>query len=376
VAHVIETLGTGGAEVLLADVTRRLDRTRFHSRVFPLDGPLDLKPRFEAAGVEVDPLLVPPRRRPLACLLALTRRLRRFAPAVVHTHLYYANVFGRIATRFAGGPPVVTTLHNPDYTFEARTTLLFAGKKALDRLTGRANAALVAVSEAVAEDYRRHLGWTSIRVIRNGVDVEEYSPGDAPDARAAWSGQGMRLLSVGRLHPQKGHAVLLDALARCRERGLSLSLAIAGQGPSGAALEEQARRLGLEGQVRFLGRRDDVRDLMRAAEVFVFPSLFEAVGIALLEAMACGTAIIASRTGGIPEAVEESVSGLLVCPGDPEDLARAVACLAGSAGERERLGQAARARAMMFDIRRTVGELESLYAGLASVAAEQSRASP
>jgi len=371
VAHVIETLGTGGAEVLLADVTRRLDRTRFRSRVFVLDAPLDLQPRFAAAGVEVDPLLVPPRRRSVACLLALTRRLRRFAPDVVHTHLYYGNVLGRIAARLAGGAPVVTTLHNPDYTFEARPTALFAAKKALDRVTGRRNAVLLAVSEAVAEDYRRHMGWPTIRVLRNGVDLEEYSPGDAPHTGGgAWSGGGTRLLAVGRLHAQKGHGVLLEAAARCREDGLSLSLALVGEGPLRAALEERARRLGLEGQVRFLGRRDDVRDLLRAAEVFVFPSLYEAVGIALLEAMACGTAVVASRAGGIPEIVREGESGLLVRPGDASDLANALARLARDPPERARLGRGARSRAMMFDIRQTVRELESVYTGLARAVPE------
>jgi glycosyltransferase involved in cell wall biosynthesis len=367
VAHVIETLGTGGAEVLLADVTRRLDRTRFLSRVFVLDGPLDLQPRFAAAGVEVDPLLVPPRRRPLACLLALTRRFRRFAPDVVHTHLYYANVLGRIATRFADGPPVVTTLHNPDYTFEARPTALFAAKKALDRFTGRRNAVLLAVSEAVAEDYRRNMGWATIRVIRNGVDVEEYAPGDAPQAGEAWSSAGTRLLAVGRLHAQKGHGVLLEAIARCREHGLALSLALVGEGPLRAGLEEQAHRLGIEGQVQFLGRRDDVRELLRAAEIFVFPSLYEAVGIALLEAMACGAAVVASRAGGIPEIVQDGESGVLVRPGDASDLATALARLARDPPERARLGRGARRRAMMFDIRHTVQELESVYAGLARV---------
>jgi len=370
VAHVIETLGTGGAEVLLADVTRRLDRERFHSRVFPLDGPLDLEPRFAAAGVEVDPVLVPPRRRPLACLLALTRRLRRFAPDVVHTHLYYGNVFGRIAARLAGGAPVVTTLHNPDYTFEARPTALFAAKKALDRFTGRRNTVLLAVSEAVAEDYRRNMGWATIRVLPNGVDLEQYSPGDSPHADGTWSGSGTRLLAVGRLHAQKGHGVLLEALARCREDGLVFSLALVGEGPLRTALEEHARRLGLEGQVRFLGRRDDVRDLLRAAEVFVFPSLYEAVGIALLEAMACGTAVVASSAGGIPEIVQEGESGVLVRPGDAADLAKALARLARDPPERARLGRGARHRAMMFDILQTVRELESLYAGLARVVPE------
>jgi L-malate glycosyltransferase len=365
VAHVIETLGAGGAETLLAEVTARLDPKRFRSRVFPLDGPLDLRPRFDKAGIEVDPLGIAPARHPLACLATLTRRLRRFRPRVVHTHLYYANVLGRLAAWMTRDARCVSTLHNPDYTFEGRPSLFFAGKKALDRLTGRRNAALLAVSRAVAEDFERHLGWRGIRVVPNGVDVEHFSPGPAPPA-ADWPGGGLRMLHVGRLHPQKGHRFLIEALARARGRGMDAGLALVGEGPLRGELAEQVARLGLDGRVRFLGRRDDVRELLRAADVFVFPSLYEAAGIALLEAMACGKPVIASRTGGIVEIVREGVDGMLVAPGDAEELASALGRLAAAPALRSRLGAAARSRALEFDIRRTVRAVEAVYEEVAS----------
>jgi glycosyltransferase involved in cell wall biosynthesis len=360
VAHVIETLGTGGAERLVADVVRRLDRARFESRVFALDGPLDLRGEIESGGVEVDPILVAPRRRPVACLRALTRALRRFGPGLVHTHLYYGNVMGRIAARLAGGAPVVTTLHNPDYTFEARRTPLFRARKLLDRLTGSRNAALVAVSRAVAEDFRRHMGWRSIRVVPNGVDLRSFAPGGDARAAAEWPSPGLRLLSVGRLHPQKGHRILLDAMARARATGAALSLLVAGEGAERGALEAWAAGLGLRGHVRFAGRRE-VRPLLAAADVFVFPSLYEAVGIALLEAMASALPVVASRTGGIPEVVEDGVSGILVAPGDAGDLARALVALERDPERRRRLGVAARARAEGFDVSAAVRALEAIY---------------
>jgi glycosyltransferase involved in cell wall biosynthesis len=360
VAHVIETLGVGGAERLVADVVRRLDRQRFHSRVFPLDEPLDLQGEIESAGVVVDPVLAPPRRRPLACLRGLVRKLRRFGPGLVHTHLYYGNVMGRIGARLAGGAPVVTTLHNPDYTFEARPTLLFRGRKLLDRVTGGRNAALVAVSRAVAEDFRRHMGWESIRVVPNGIDLEAFTPERDERAATEWPSAGLRLLSVGRLHPQKGHRVLLDAMAAARPAGARLSLLVAGEGAERAALEAHAEALGLRDQVRFAGRRE-VRPLLAAADVFVFPSLYEAVGIALLEAMASALPVVASRTGGIPEVVEDGVSGMLVTPGDALGLARALAALERDPERRRGLGKAARARAEAFDVRRTVRSLEAIY---------------
>jgi glycosyltransferase involved in cell wall biosynthesis len=168
------------------------------------------------------------------------------------------------------------------------------------------------------------------------------------------------------LHRQKGHTLLLQAAAACRARGLALALAIAGEGPLHAELEAQARAAGLGTSVRLLGRRSDVRELMRACDVFVFPSLYEAFGVALLEAMACGAAVVASRVGGIPEIVEDGASGLLVPPADPAALADAIACLAERPDRRRALGRAARLRAEAFDIRETVRRLESLYARLGS----------
>jgi glycosyltransferase involved in cell wall biosynthesis len=365
VAHVIETLGVGGAEVLLTDIVARLDSSRFRSRVFALDAPDNLRGRLESRGVEVEILGIPPRRRPAASALALSRALRLFAPDVVHTHLYFANVLGRLASYWIGAPPVVTTLHNPDYTYEAKRTPLFWLRKLLDRTTGRRNAVLIAVSHAVAQDFRRHMGWRHITVVPNGVDVDRFAPGPRDDSIDLWPPGAPRLLSIGRLHAQKGHGVLLDALSELRAKGLSPPLLVAGTGPLLQDLESLCARYGLADRVRFIGVREDVVGFLRSTDVFVFPSLYEAVGVALLEAMACGCAVIASRTGGIAEVVEDGRSGLLVPPGDPQALASALARLAGDSRLREELGCQARRRAEKYGIERTVRALENTYMTLA-----------
>jgi glycosyltransferase involved in cell wall biosynthesis len=172
------------------------------------------------------------------------------------------------------------------------------------------------------------------------------------------------VLSVGRLHAQKGHATLIEAVAACRDRDVHVDLAVAGEGPLRGELVALARRLGIEDRVQLLGRCEDVRKLLRATDVFAFPSLYEAVGIALLEAMACGVAIVASRVGGIPEIVADGVSGLLVPPGEVVPLAEALIRLAHDPGHRIVLGQAARDRALAFDIQGQVQALEELYEGL------------
>jgi glycosyltransferase involved in cell wall biosynthesis len=361
IAHVIESLGTGGAETLLVEVVSRLERHGFESTVVPLDAPLDLSSRLAASGVPVRPVLVPPRRRPLRCYLRLRAVLSSLRPDIVHTHLYYANVLGRLATRTAIASGLVTTLHNPDYTFESKSTWLFAARKWLDRVTGAGNEALLAVSMAVAHDYHAHMGWEGIEVIPNGVDLARFSPVGARAAPDTWPRGDVRVLSVGRLHPQKGHDLLIEAVDRCRSQGVAISLAIAGEGPMRGVLEAAIESMGLEDRVRLLGRRDDTPDLLRGADVFVMPSRYEAIGIALLEAMACGVAVVGADTGGIPEVIEADESGLLAQPGDVESLTRALLRLASDPDLRRRLGTKASERARHFDIERTVSRLEDVY---------------
>jgi glycosyltransferase involved in cell wall biosynthesis len=155
---------------------------------------------------------------------------------------------------------------------------------------------------------------------------------------------------VGRLLRGKGLETLIEALAG-PEVPAELELVLVGSGEGQALdatadLRALAERLGLRARVRFAGRSDRVEDYLRAADLFVFPSLFEALGIALVEAAACGLPAVASRTGGIVDVVEDGRSGLLVPPGDAPALGAALARLARDEGARAAMGRAARATAV------------------------------
>ena len=126
---------------------------------------------------------------------------------------------------------------------------------------------------------------------------------------------------AGRLEEQKGHAVLLDALAELRRRGLDFTLAVAGDGALRADLEKRARELDLGGRVCFLGALDDVGPLLAAADAVAMPSLWEGMPLVLLEAMVRSRPVVASSVGGVPEVIEDGVHGVLVPPGDPLALA-------------------------------------------------------
>jgi glycosyltransferase involved in cell wall biosynthesis len=368
VLNVIGALGLGGAERLLVTMHRHLDRTRFEPAVACLFGPNPLAEDLRLLAVPVYELALSGPFDLLSGILRLRRLVREERFEVVHTHLYYANVAGRFAAW--GRAPVVTTLHNPDYTYEDPGTLLFRGKKLLDLLTGRwINKALLAVSDDVRRDFERQLGFSGIQVIPNYIDLEAFQQSldrfDRQTLRkeARLGKDEVVVLNVGRLHPQKGQDVLIDAFARARRQVPQLVLVLVGEGRFREGLEEKARAAGLAAAVQLRGALRDVTPYYKMADIFVFPSRYEAFGIALLEAMAAGLPVVASKTGGIPELVTEE-AGLLVSVGDVHGLATALTSLATDPVRRDRLGSAAKAQARAFDVRLHLPVLEKLYASL------------
>jgi glycosyltransferase involved in cell wall biosynthesis len=165
------------------------------------------------------------------------------------------------------------------------------------------------------------------------------------------------------LHPQKGQDLLIDAIARARRDVPRLALFLVGEGGSRAALEGRARDRGIGAEVRFERAQRDVSVYYRAADVFAFPSRYEAFGIALLEAMAAGLPIVASRTGGIPDVTGE-MAALLTAAGDVDALSDGIRGLARDAVWRGAMGAAGRERAKAFDVKVHLPRLEAIYASL------------
>lgn len=304
----------------------------------------------------------------LAGVLRLRRLIKHARVDVVHTHLYYANLAGRLAAW--GRARVVSTLHNPDYTYESRPGVVFAAKKLADRLTGRwMTRRLLAVSEEVRRDFEEQLGFSGIEVIPNYIDLDGFTRRlDRVDRatarrRCGLASDDVMILHVGRLHPQKGQDLLIDAIAQVRRDVPRLVLFLVGAGGSRAALERRARDRGIGAEVRFERAQRDVSIYYRAADMFVFPSRYEAFGIALLEAMAAGLPIVASRTGGIPEVTGE-MAAVLASVGDVDALSDGIRRLARDPVWRGAMGGAGRERAKAFDVKVHLPRLEAIYASL------------
>jgi glycosyltransferase involved in cell wall biosynthesis len=146
------------------------------------------------------------------------------------------------------------------------------------------------------------------------------------------------------LEKRKGHQYLLEAAARLKAQGLKLQYRIAGDGPLRRHLETEVKRMGLDGEVSFLGFVEDTAGFFGEVDFFAMPSLHEGLGVAALEAMAAGKPVIASRVGGLQEAVLDGITGMLVAPRDPDALASAIAKLVASPASAESMGHQGRAR--------------------------------
>jgi glycosyltransferase involved in cell wall biosynthesis len=334
----------GGAQTYVASLLPAL-AGRFEV-VVAAHGTGPLRDAATAAGARFVPLRHVRRQlgvRDLVGLVELVRLLHRYRPDILHANSSKAGVLGRIAGFLAGVPIRVFTVHG--WAFAAYPGLTGRAYRWVDRAVRPLTTMTICVSER-----ERKLGLAAgtcdadrTVVIPNAVDVA----GTQRLARA----HRMRplIVAVGRLKAPKDFVTLVRALGRLGRD--SFEAVIVGEGPDRARLEDEAESLGLNGTLRLAGERRDVRELLARADIFALASLSEGMPVSVLEAMAAELPVVASRVGGLPEQVVDGVTGLLVEPGDPDDLARALGRLVGDAPLRRRLGAAGRKRAeQAFDL--------------------------
>jgi sugar transferase (PEP-CTERM/EpsH1 system associated) len=274
----------------------------------------------------------------------LVRLLHRLRPTVVHTR-NWAGYDGLLAARLARVPSIVHGEHGRDISDPD-------GHNRRRNLLRRMLAPLAHRFTTVSDDLRRWLieeiGINAARILRiyNGVDTVRYAPGDRREARAALGIRTDQLVvgTVGRLDPVKDQAGLLHAFARLR--ATDAVLVVVGDGPCREDLHRQAAALELGDRVRFLGARHDVPQVLRALDLFVLSSVGEGISNTILEAMATGLPVVATRVGGNPELVVDGTTGRLVPRQEPEALAAAIAGYLENPERRLDHGTQARARAI------------------------------
>ena len=369
ICHVMTADLWAGAEVQLATTASYLARTDLDvSAVLFNDGRL----AEELRGLGIDVTVIDESRHgALAIVSSLTRFLIEQRIDVVHTHRYKDTILGTIAARLAGVRHVVRTMHGLREPMAGWSRIKFGAYETLDNVMLRAFAdRVIAVSNRMAGTLITN-GFKSSRVttIHNGIDLARAIPGRAEDIRRELGVDAASIVigTVGRLSPVKAQDVLMRAAGRILDSVPRARFVIAGDGPLGGELEALATRLGIDRACTFLGARSDISDVIAALDVFVLPSLSEGLPMAVLEAMAAGKPVVASRVGGLPEVIQHGVSGMLIPPGGAEALAAACVELAG---DRERAGRiGAEARRIVteeFSHERSGAAVVDLYRSLAA----------
>jgi glycosyltransferase involved in cell wall biosynthesis len=349
VAHITFGLDVGGLEKLLVEFARHADRRHFDLQFISLGHRGPLAEDVEAAGWPVAGMGVPTGLHP-GLVLRLATRFQREKIDVVHTHDDRPHLYGTLAGRMAGVGRIIHTRHG-------RSPGLSRRQDVLVRLAARWIDRFVCVSEDSARlALERGVPVRKVCTIRNGIDLERF-PCHGPQV------DGPAVI-VARLSPEKDHATLLRACVLAMRQEPTFRLEIAGDGPCRADLERLAGQLGLAPHVFFLGAVREIPPLLARARFFVLSSVSEGVSLTLLEAMASGLPVVATRVGGNPEVVEDETTGLLVPPSNPEALAERMLRLWRDPEKGRRLGHKGRSRAeCQFDVRGMVAAYERLYAG-------------
>jgi sugar transferase (PEP-CTERM/EpsH1 system associated) len=356
ILHIFPNAGPGGAERLVVDLLEATDKERFEVAavsLYPESGTI-LEREIKKKGLKVY-FLNKHRGLDLRMIPQLYRVLRTFCPDVVHTHRYVLR-YTLLPTLLCRIPVRIHTVHN-------------VAQKEVDRIGKLVHwisfrlgkVVPVSISKEIANTVRAVYGQDIYTpVIYNGIPITRFVSSASQDSTK--EEKDVVLLHVGRFAPQKSHPLLVEAFALAVKEYPAMKLWLVGDGPLKLAVKKNIVEMGLERKVLFLGIRDDVPRLLAAADLFVLSSDYEGVPLSVLEAMAAGKPVVATAVGGVPELVEDGVTGVLVPPRNPEALAKGILRLAKDADLRRRMGKAARERALeRFDISRTAREYEALY---------------
>jgi glycosyltransferase involved in cell wall biosynthesis len=353
IVHIIWHLDIGGGEVFLHGLTGALARRGVSQHVFTVGPPGRLAASVEAAGAPVTSFHKTSKIGGLT-ILRMAARLARLRPSLVQTHGEGGMYWGLAAARLAGVPAVSLLYQNVEET-RIKT---WAARAAL-----RSPLAVVAGSLDVARFVRRafRVPASRLQTIHCGIDTQVFA---GAMARPARDPSGPVIVTVGRLIRCKGHHVLIDALPIVRHRHPDARLLIVGDGPERTALEAQAGSRGVANYVTFMGTVYPTASVLVGADLFVFPSIDEPQGLALLEAYAAGVPVVASRSGGIPEMLTDGIEGLLAPPGDADGLASAMLRMLADDALRCAVVNRARLRARAFDVASLADRYLALYRAL------------
>ena len=355
--HLVGSLEVGGTEKGILLTVPRLNRDRFLSVVCSITPRMPLQSELESQGIRTYTLGIDS-RWDIRLVGGLLKLLRKERPDVLHSYLFHANMVSRVVGRLARVPIILNSERsvNQDGGFR-----MFVNHR-----THRLATAVETNSEAGKSYVLRGLGAdpSKVFVVHQGVDTLNSVSQDASGVRRALGLDPEALVVgfVGRLHPVKGLSYCVRAFSTVVRELPEARLVLVGDGPERAQLERLCDVEGVFDRVLFLGQRPDVAQIMSAMDVLVLPSLAEGLSRVVLEAMAMGKPVVATRVGGQSEAVVDGATGLLVPPAEPGALAQALLKVLSDRTVARQMGAEGRARVdSWFSVDHAVSRYEKLY---------------
>jgi glycosyltransferase involved in cell wall biosynthesis len=360
VLHIIDSLHLGGAQEVVLNLAT-CGSSRFRHEVATLHDHGIYWDRLKRAGIKVHSLS--PHKFLPAYLASIPWRILADKPDILHCHLIPSNIIAKPLGALLGVPVIINHDHTNDPHRIDNKILL-----ALDKSTNRFAHHIIAVAAACRDFLTTHesIPLEKISLVPNAIDLRRFSPGEASrdEARARL---GLPVASrivagVGRLNPQKNFALFLDIAAQLAPRFPDLHFLLAGDGPEEQMLREKASALGIANRVTFSGYVADTRLVYLAADVLLMPSRYEGLPMTLLEAMAMGLPVVASKLDGIAEVIGDGSEGFLVPSDDAALFVERTAALLADAELSSRISKNARAKIeASFSVERMTSSVEEIY---------------
>jgi glycosyltransferase involved in cell wall biosynthesis len=301
ICHIVATLGFGGAERLVLDLARLSDHQKFDVEILCVIACGPLEDEFKKINVPVK-IIGKKTKLGLGAIWKIRQYLIETQPDIVHSHLFAGDCWGKIGARLAGIKHIVSTEHNVNVS----ESFL---KSVIKKWTNSFSERIIVISQAVKKYVmtKYETSADKIEVIYNGIEIDRFH-----FKEPNFDKQKIIFGTVGRLTKQKGHRYLIEAFAKLIDKFNEAELWIVGQGELRLELQKQITDFGLENRIKLLGVCQNIPEILNKFDVFVMPSIWEGLGIALIEAMASGLPVIGSRVDGIAEIIEDEVNGILV----------------------------------------------------------------
>lgn len=357
ILHLTTDSRIGGTEKNIISLVTHLNKDRYENTVVALMPGGEMIDGLRGYGIEAECLGMW-NKFDLSAIFKLYRIFREKKIDILHTYLFHANVLGRMVGRLAKVPVIISSIR----VMESRRHHLW-----IDWLTNWMVDAETCVCEAVRKFTMERVGIRPDKLVTipNGIDVREYNLDIdlGGEKRKLHIESNYPVLGVmGRLHEQKGYIYLLRAMVKIVKKYPRTILLVVGDGPLRKRLEGECAKLGINEAVKFLGFRKDIKELMTLMDVFVLPSLWEGMPNVLLEAMALGRPVVATRVGGAEELIEDGVTGLLVPPADEGTLAEAIINILTREDKGKKLSEIAKREVeRRFALEDTIEKTERLY---------------